>query len=369
MQGSEVHNIDLHGLLHLARVPSFQSNFNGMHEVCENTACNLNFYDVTKHLTDQEKALVVQNRPNPLKQKIYATKTPDGILLHSADGHFFSVLHAKSMFLPKGSPIPPYELMSQVAVPGQPCPQPIHVSLGHGVCGVNAISRLSPFEHVKQKLECLKPLESTPRVIFTSDGLGKLSGTILKGDDSDLVKSAFIELNKHFEESSDDGQGILERKLKLVPEISQHLMLKDLEGNISLNRCVDGLIGTRTRKSDNGNTFIFVVKSDDIHKDAPTRNGAVQIFKMDYDKKKKKGGAKKRISFLKHMRDLNTLAPDFQSQGIVHADMTVQDILNSVALSFRNHDLGNINCEHFGNYINLLNEYEKAGSSSDVEED
>jgi hypothetical protein len=342
-----------------------RSNFNGMHDVCAQTGCNLKFYDVTDHLTDQEKLLVVQNRPNPLKQKIYATKTPDGILLHSADGHFFSVLHAKSMFLPKGSPIPPHEIMSQVAVPGQPCPLPIHVSLDHGPCGANTISRLSPFTHVKQKLECLKPLESTPRVIFSSDGLGKLSGTILRGEDSNLIKGAFLALHNHFEENSEDGQGILDRKLKLVPEISQHLMLKDLEGNIELKRCMDGLVGFRKRKSDNGNTFIFVVKSDDIHKDAPTQDGAVQIFKMDYEKKKKKGCAKKRISFLNCPYELDKLAPEFQTQGIVHADMSVQDILNSVAYSFRNHDLSNINCEHFGNYIQVLDEFANAGSSDE----
>lgn len=357
MQSSEVNQIGIHGLLHNSSVPHNNSNFQGIHDVCAQTRCNLKFFDVSDKLSDQEKQLVVQNRPNPLRQRVYATKIPDGILLHSDNGDFFSVLHAKSMYLPKGSSIPPYEILSQVAIPGQGYPQPIRISLDDEVCGPNTITRISPFAHVKQKLECLRPLESKSRVIFSSNGLGKFSGAVLRGDEADLIKSAFLGLNQHFQSNSETGEGIFDRKLKLVPEISQHLMLKNPDGDILLKQCADGIVGVRNRKSDKGNTFIFVVKTDDMHRKAPSQNGLVQIFKMDYDKKKN-GIAKNRISFLDHPDDIHFLAPEFQARGAVHSHMTVQDILNQVGHSFNRNDLSNIGCEHFGHYLKLLDEYE-----------
>jgi hypothetical protein len=353
---SETHPIGLHGMFQSAKVAHTANSFQGIHAVCQGTPCSLAFHDVSDALNVPERRLLVQNGPDPLTARILMTKSADSLFFHDIAGRLFSALRAKSMYLPPGSNIPPYEVLSHVAVPGQAPPKPIYLSMGNEVCPVDTISRFSPFDHISKQFHCMRMLDDTPRVIFSSNDFGSLHGALLGGKQAKLLKESFLGLHQHFVQSAEGG--ILNRKLTLVPEISDCLMLRNREGDVSLQRCADGIVGTRERKQDGGHTVIFVVKSDDIHRSAPSANGVVQVFKMDYAKKKNKG-PKRRISFVQHPRDLHALAPEFVEQGHVHAGMTVQDILNHFEHAFRHEELGSIGCEQFHQYIQLLEEYER----------
>ena len=353
---SDTHHIGPYGLFQAAEIPHTCNSFQGIHTVCANTPCSLSFHDVSKLLAPQEKALLVQNGGDPLIAQILMTKGADSLFFHKSNGQMYAALRAKSMYLPAGADIPPYEVLSHVAVPGAASPRPIYLSMENDVCPVNTISRFSPFDHISKQFHCLKKLDDTPRVIFSSDDFGSLHGALLQGKQAKLLKDSFLGLHQHFVQNSENG--ILNRKLKLVPQINECLMLKNPDGDVSLQRCVDGIVGTRERKKDGGHTVIFVVKSDDFHQNAPSTDGAVQVFKMHYLKKKDKG-PKRRITFLHHPSDIHALAPEFVDQGHIHANMTVQDILNHFEHAFRHEELSSIGCEQFHQYIQLLQEYER----------
>lgn len=358
MTVSEVLDIGNHGELHSVTIPHTTCSFQQLHEVCATTPCHAININVSKYLKPEERAIIVQNSNNPLKEQVYMSKGPDHLMFHNADGTFFSVLQAHSMFLPEDAkgPVPDYHLVSHVSRPGQPTPDPIHVSFRNQISPPNTLDRHCVFDHLLSHFDCLRPLEGEPRELFSSNNLGTVYGRVIKGADANMLKEGFLGLSEHFMQNSSDKSCIYNKSLKLVPEISDLLMLKNPEGNISIHRCMDGLVGCRRRKSDNGNTLIFVVNTDDFHKNKISPDGLVQLFKMDYKKKAKceAGKGKQRITFVDNAVDMNNLSPEFKKQGVVHGQMRVQDILNAIEYIFRHETLDNHGCGCFPMYTEIM---------------
>jgi hypothetical protein len=251
-------------------------------------------------------------------------------------------------------PIPDYRVISQVKVPGQAPPKPIKITFDNSISSPDTIDRHCVFDHVLSQLKNLGKLDSTPKQLFSTQDLGSLYGKVISGDDALLLKEAFLGLNEHFVSKSRGESDIFNRPLKLVPEISDLLMLKNPEGNITMHRCADGLLGCRTRKSDNGNTLILVLNSEDFHKNKISPNGQVQIFKMDYAKRKPNAESKRRISFVNDMDEVCGLSPEYQDQGIVHSQMRVQDILNVIEHTQRQEALRDNKCDCFSLYTQIM---------------
>lgn len=355
---SEVIHVGNHGLVHSVTIPHTRSTFQGLHDLCADTPCHAVYLDASKCINPEERALLVQNSNDPLKERVFMTKGPDHLIFHDADGKFFSMLQAKSMFIPEGAkgPVPDYHLVAQVATPGQALPEPVKVSFKNQISSPSVLDRHCVFDHLLSHIDCWRPLESEPRELFSSKNLGTLYGRLIEGSDANLLKECFLGLHGHLARNSNGNSGIYNRKLNLVPEISDLLMLKNPNGNISMHRCMDGVVGCRQRKSDKGHTLIFVLNSDDFHKQQMTPDGLVQLFKMDYKKKVNcdNQAAKQRITFCDDAQDINNVSPEFKSQGVVHGQMRVQDILNAMEFIFRHETLDNNGCACFPMYTQLL---------------
>lgn len=338
-------------------IPLTKSNFSGMHFICGNTPCNTTMMPVTQYLTNHEIQLVDQTRGPP--GPIFMTKTPDCILFTDQNRRFLSVLHSKKMYENEGDPeIKHCTLSCQVGIPGKPLPDPLLVSLEHGVNQPHVISRMSPYKHVLAQISTIQKLDQAPKELFSSDKLGTFSGRIIKGEHADLLKKAFLGLHEHLVQNSGGEDGVFNRSIKLVPELSDLLMLKNPDGDIHLERLPDGIVGYRKRMSDNGQSFIFVANSDDFHQNnvSPIHESQVQVFKMDYNKKgKAKSNA--RISFVANQNEIAHLSDEVKENGVVHAGMTVQDVLNHIRFAFMKNELENIGCQCFPQYIQCLEKH------------
>lgn len=350
-----------HGIMHTVNIPMTACHFQALHEVCAATPCNTAFMNITHLLEPHEKALIDQTRV--ANSSVYMTKTPDCLLFSGENRRFLSVMHSASLYKDEDDTSPPADatLTCQVGVPGQRPPLPFHITLEHSTNGPNCICRTSPFQHIVAQISSVKKLDGVPSELFSSDTLGSLSGRVVSGPDATLLKRAFLGLHDHFERSSEDGSGIYDRSLTLLPGLCKLLMLKNPEGDIHLDRVVDGIAGYRERKSDNGKTLIFVANSNDFHNVSPssTSDAKVQIFKLDYNGKGKKKTVSQRISYVAHTDDLHSLSNQARQVGVVHSGMTVQEILNHLEFAFRKKELERIGCHFFPQYIECLDQYEK----------
>lgn len=345
-------DLDHHGLLHTVSVPLTRCDFRGIQMICDKTPCHAAFLDVTSHLNGDERALIDQSGGNT--KRILVTKNPDSLLFTDQNKRFLSILHSEKLY---GEPHNETgTLVCQVAIPGNPPPQPFFVSSEHKVTPHNVISRMAPFKHVYAQINSIQKLDGQPKELFSSDSLGKFSGKMITGPDAALLKHALLGLHDHFATNAEGGEGVYNRNIKLLPELSELLMLKNPDGDINLERLPDGILGYRPRQSDNGNTFLFVANSDDFHKSKMSSpdESRVQVFKMDYNVKgKQKHQA--RISWVAHPNDINNLSDEVKENGVVHSKMTVQDILNTISHAYMKKELERIGCEHFPQYIQCCN--------------
>lgn len=360
---TKIEDLGPFGLLHTVSVPHTPFNFHGLHHVCATTPCNSFLYDVSHFLEPHEHAVIDQSR-GPLGP-VFMTKVPDGLIFSDQNCRFLSALHAPSMYKADDDEetheaIPDSTLICQVGVPGKGVPCPFFVSDEKHVTPPNVISRTCPFNHIYTQLTSVKKLDGPPRELFNAKDFGSFTGRMVEGADAALLKRAFLGLHTFFEQSSPDGAGIYNRPLKLLPEISKLLMLNNPEGDVLCERCADGIVGYRTRSKDNGKTVIFIANSDDFHQHAPSSHeaGKVQVFKMDYARKKKKRKVAGRITFCTHPNEFSCLSPEAHEDGVVvHANMTVQDILNHVEHGFRKKELERIGCHLFPHYLDIMENF------------
>lgn len=346
-------DLDHHGLLHTVPVPLTNSNFNGIQMICHNTPCSTAFLDVTAHLNGEERALIDQSGGNP--KRILVTKNPDSLLFTDQNKRFLSILHSERLYGGEDDN-ETGTLVCQVAIPGNPPPLPFFVSDEHKVNHPNVISRVAPFKHVYAQINSIQKLDGPPKELYSSDSLGSFSGKMITGPDAVLLKQALLGLHEHFENNSNSGSGVYNRNIKLLPELSELLMLKNPHGDINLERLPDGIVGYRQRQSDKGNTFLFVANSDDFHKSkiSSPDESKVQVFKMDYNVKGKPRHHA-RISWVSHPDEINNLSDEAKENGVVHSKMTVQDVLNTISHAYMKKELERIGCQHFPQYIQCLN--------------
>ena len=349
---SKVLDIGPYGLLHSVTVPHTGNHFEALHQLVADTPCTANFLNISNALHDHEIRILRQNCGG--NADIYATKLPNGLVFHDANGIFHSMLHAKSMYLPDNHPqenIPDYEIIAHVKPLGRNHIKPINVVMHDDVGHPAQITRDMPYEHIQKQLYSLSNLTSEPRELYSADTMGNFSGRIIQGKDAALIKSAFMGLVDHFREN----EGIYDRNIVLVPQITEKLMVKNPEGNVHLFRGVDCIVGGRRRNVDNGITFLFVAKSDDFHDKemSDPETTKMQILKMDYFNKDTTG-CKKRISFVMHPDDVNSLSKEYQEQTVLNGQMTLQEMLNCISHCFKGLKLEELNCGSFMQYNRLM---------------
>ena len=122
------------------------------------------------------------------------------------------------------------------------------------------------------------------------------------------------------------------------------LMLKNPTGEILCERCLDGLIGYRIRKSTGKRTFLFVANADDFHSNtlSDKKKTKMQVFKVDYHPDGQ------RIVLVDHEHERE------DDPHTICIDWTVQRILNAVRGSFTAGNLEDHGCGMFPMYCSAL---------------
>ena len=166
------------------------------------------------------------------------------------------------------------------------------------------------------------------------------------------------------------NDGIYDKTIKLNPEFSKMLMLKDSYGNIKCNHCAGGIIGYRTNQFTKKNTFVFMANSNDFYdsKPADKDQSMLQLMKMDYADTSKNGP---RIVVVKNDDDDDDDDDESSSNDdddeeeedndggdaedhCVHLNNTVQQNLNQIERAFRQFLLKYYGCELFPHYCSML---------------
>ena len=376
---TSVIDIGKFGLLHKIEIPyqhptQTSACFVNLTDFIGKTPCNTNCVDVTHLLEDQEKAILRQNCPRknilgPFGSEIYMSKGPDSVFFHDKENRFHSMLHAPCLYMPRNSngEFPPYTVLAHVVDPHSKKPVPdIHLVMHEKASPPHHINFDSPFAYVDKQMNCLTKLEHTPKELFNSKILGNFHGRMIKGPQAHMLKQAFMQLSGHFNEN---GRQLYAQNIKLVPEISELMMFRDKEGNISLHPAADCMVACRKRKKDGCFTFLGMYKSDDYknHEISDEFNSKIQGFKLDYLKKQKDTDQpKRRITFIDHPDEIEQLGEEFRGQTVVNSQMSMQEILDHISHAYKRDILEQQKCHQFHEYIQLLN---TLLAQSDGEED
>jgi len=343
------HDLGIHGKLHVTS--HCAHHFEPLRIQCKLTPCDASHEIDTNGLSfiPPIRNIMQQKLPN---QHMIFTKLPDGYAVHSPEGIIYSLIKDDHLCKPAelgdsgNNKIVAYSL---VAPPGQN--NIMHFKLAKGQDGIlppNSISNYTPIDHAIAKVAAAIPLTSEPRVIYHAPNMGTLHGYNLRGSDAQSLKDIFFSLiNKT------NGENMYDTKLKLPTEISSLLNLKDPEGNICIAPMQNGIMGYRNRKSDNGQTFIFMANSNDFHNTAPLSpsQSVVQVFKMDYHSKGKKG----RRVFVNTRGKPSQSVKCMYNTPLILPSMSVQEGLNCIDYSMRKSLMDHLNIGDYPGYCELMN--------------
>jgi hypothetical protein len=369
------------GVVHCVKIPHYGPGiraFPYLHSLCANTPCNIKNFDVDSYITPNERSLI--NRTKNQSGKILMSKTADGMLFH-IKGRLIGGMHGTSLYNPKSSE--PVNLFSiQDTCHTHTDVSPIKIVFHDGICDPHEVSRLAITKHVLHQLLALKPPcpKGEPHVIFKSPNLGTFSTRVVKGPLVHSLKLNFLQL---IQQMAKKGGGVYNQTIRLKPEFSKLLMLKNSTGNILCDRCVDGLVGYRIRPSTQKKTFVFVANSNDFHADSPCHpnQSMLQVMKLDYADTSKNGT---RVIVHDPLDDIEDADPypyedeDFEEEdegcipdqgksigGIIEQEpsislgMTVQQMVNTIESHFRGKHLKEHSCECFPLYDKAHREWER----------
>jgi hypothetical protein len=342
------HDLGVHGKLHVTSHSAM--HFEPLRIQCKQSSC-----DAT-HEIGSNGLSFIQPIQNIIQQKLHGekmlfTKLPDGYIVHNPNGVVYSILKDEHLCKPLNevhdgnNKILAYSL---VAPPGQD--NIIHFKFMKGcdtVLPPNCISNYTPVDHAIAKIAAAIPFTSEPRAIYTSPNLGTLSGFHCKGENAQSLKNIFMKLKQ-----KTNVQNMYDTPLKLPENISKLLNLKNSEGNICIAPLQNGIIGYRNRKSDDGQTLIFLANSNDFHHDIPLNpeKSIVQVFKMDYNSN---GSNARRIFVNTRGKPFQTAKCRYNTPSIV-PNMSVQEALNCVDFSMRKSLMDHLNIGDYPSYCELM---------------
>jgi len=368
-----------YGVVHCVQIPHYGPGiraFPYLHSLCANTPCNIKNLEVDQYLTPNERALI--NRTKNQTGKILMSKTADGMLFH-IKARLIAGMHGPSLYNPKS--IEPVKLFSiEDTVPTRSEASPLKIVYHDGVCDAHEISRLAITEHVLHQLLALKPPcpQGNPHVLFKCPNLGTFSTRVVKGP---LVHSLKLNFLRLIQQTAQKGGGVYNRTIRLKPEFSKLLMLKNSSGNILCDRCMDGLVGYRIRPHTQKKTFVFVANSNDFHADQPCHpdQSMLQVMKLDYADTSKKGARITVEDPLDVDEDHHEIYEDDdfeedeeeeeeeeeepkalseQEDPSISLGMTVQQMVNTLENHFRDKHLKKHDCEYYPLYDKAHTEWE-----------
>ena len=366
----EIHNLEHFGPLQICEVHHPVSKtgrhlraFPMLHKLCAQTPCNLKDYPVDQYLSPEEKALLDQTGG---MLPLCMSKSVDGLLFNKGD-RLVAGMYGKSLYQPKSKD--PNKVIVNVDSGGSTNQQVFKLCMHNDLCDAHEISRHAITQHILSQMLAVKPPvlgDATPRILFESPNLGTFSSRVLVGPAVHSLKLSFLDM---IAKMNKKGTGIYDKTIKLNPEFSKMLMLKDSYGNIKCNHCAGGIIGYRTNQFTKKNTFVFMANSNDFYdsKPADKDQSMLQLMKMDYADTSKNGP---RIVVVKNDDDDDDDDDESSSNDdddddedndggdaedhCVHLNNTVQQNLNQIERAFRQFLLKYYGCELFPHYCSML---------------
>jgi len=292
-------------------------------------------------------------------EPVLLTKLPDGYIAHTPSNVVLSLIKDDFLTRPIGEEVPSNLFpashgkvvsYSLVNPPNQSPDTAMHFKLvkdHNGVLPPNCISNFTPVDHALAKIAAAIPLTESPRVVFASPNMGSINGYHLKGDSTKVLKDVFFNLvNKT------QGQGMYDVTLKLPSQASSLLGLNDPEGKICIAPLQNGIMGYRNRKTDDGQTLIFLANSNDFHRAAPLSpaESVIQIFKMNYASKDKNG---RRIYVNTRGVPHKGVKCTYDTPPITPS-MSVQEALNHIEYSMRKSYMDHKNIGDYPQYCQIM---------------
>ena len=278
-----------YGLLHACTLPN--ESLSRLRSACARTSCDAIHTNVQELLGPETLGILQQGYPNDSPVLI---KTPDAYILYlpTRGNHILSVIKCAIMAQPHGTD--PEEApsiapdgakvvaYSVVTPPGkEQDTRSFRLVYHHRFTGPDEISRHSLADHIIAQLASAippDPSQTEGRVFMQAPQLGHLMLQCLSGDAANLIKQTFLGL---VQQAGANPSAVYDVPIETSDLIAKLLQFNSIRGQISLTRCVDGILGYVHRK-DGRYSFMFVVTSTDFHDTAPAEDGLVHAYKMFY---------------------------------------------------------------------------------------
>ena len=327
---TESHTLADFGSMHVVQIPS--AMLSGLSSHYQQTPCNAQECPVGR-----ETPLWMQAMVNPYGGPLFYSKTPNCVLFSTPRRggpaqKVVSILHSPNMYLPE----PGSEPAQLVVLSGGK--RDFVLGHEHRPRGVGELSSCSPYNHLLQEVVAMKPLDSTPRVIFEDQGLGTLEGYMLERGAVRYLTQKYLE---HLEENRGESHMGFGVEMQLPEEACKLLRVKQPKGRLRMRACANGILLYRTRKWDGKKTLIAVVNSRMTAPGASfgedVGNDPVQVYKMHYSDVSNDGA---RI----FVRDRPEECRDACD---VYAGGYVQEILDVLKHAFGHSHLNSLQCGGF----------------------
>ena len=288
---SVVHSMGDYGLLHACTLP--EESLKCLRTACARTSCDAIHTNVRELLGPETLSVLQQGYPNDPPALI---KTPDAYVLYlpTRKNHVLSVIKCAIMAQPHGTdpeeapPIAPdgakVVAYSVVTPPGKEREtRSFRLVYHHRFTGPDEISRHSLADHIIAQLASAippDPAQQEGRVFMQAPQLGHLMLQCLAGNAADLIKQTFLGL---VQQAGPNPSAVYDVPIETSDLIAKLLQFNSIRGQISLTRCVDGILGYVHRK-DGRYSFMFVASSNDFHDTAPAdaAESLLHVYKMFY---------------------------------------------------------------------------------------
>ena len=343
MNSDAVHDLLNFGLLHVCKIDG--NNSMNLRAICKATPCEEQHDNIERLLPPQLLALMHQTRHGA---SLSLKKLPDGYIVVADGQHVVCMIKDDHICQPRdeisntdhsGGNI---ELFSLVSKPGQETTPFIFSKDKKCILEHNECTNLSNLKIATSKLMAAIPLTQQTRSLFQSPNFANVDGFNVEGCEANNAKQTFMKLI-----SKTNGRNMYDTPIKLSENLSKILRLKTPDGMICCAPLKNGIMGYRTRKSDNAQTLIFIANSSDFFDEQPkpVANSSLQVFKMTYYDKTGNGN---RIfvntTGIPHDRCCPYGTPP------ITPDMTVQEGLNIIEYAMRNAYLDHTNCADYPKY-------------------
>jgi len=313
--------------------------------ICKATPCEEEHENIERLLPPQLLALMHQTRHGA---SLSLKKLPDGYIVVADGQHVVCMIKDDHICQPRdeisntdhsGGNI---EIFSLVSKPGQETTPFIFSKDKKCILEHNECTNLSNLKIATSKLMAAIPLTQQTRSLFQSPNFANVDGFNVEGCEANNAKQTFMKLI-----FKTDGRNMYDTPIKLSENLSKILRLKTPDGMICLAPLKNGIMGYRTRKSDNAQTLIFIANSSDFFDEQPkpVANSSLQVFKMTYYDKTGNGN---RI-FVNTTGTPHDRTCPYGTPPIT-PDMTVQDSLNVIEYAMRNAYLDHTNCADYPKY-------------------